>query len=86
MGHKRSLDLEEFTFRMVQVSKDFCEAFLGGLEKRIDVFALQVRQNRMPDFLRTGETFLGKYLIVGIVPYSEIYQDNLMRNRTVFKL
>jgi hypothetical protein len=40
IGNKKKLNIEEFTFRMVQVLKDISDTFLGRIEKRIDVFAL----------------------------------------------
>ena len=30
--------------------------------------------------------FLGKYFLVAIIPYSKIYKDHLMEDKSVFKL
>ena len=64
MGADLKLDVEQFTLRMVEVAKDFTVTFLGGLDERIDVFALRVRQHRLPEYLKPSEIFLGKYLII----------------------
>ena len=30
--------------------------------------------------------FLGKYFIIAIIPYSKIYKDHLMEDKSVFKM
>lgn len=86
MGSDLKLNLEKFVTRMLKVAKDFTITFLGGLDERINVFALQIRQQRLPEYLKPQEIFLGKYLIIDVIPYSKIISEKLMRNRSVFKL
>jgi hypothetical protein len=70
MGNELKLNIDKFCERMIKVAKNFTKTFLGGLDERVDVFALQVRQHRLPEYLKPAEVFLGKYLIVDQIPYS----------------
>lgn len=69
---------------MVSIFAEYDGLFLGGLEKKIDSFSLQIRQQRVPDFLMPGEIFLGKYMIIDIIPYTKIYREKLMTGKSVF--
>ena len=70
MGNELKLNIDKFCERMIKVAKNFTKTLLGGLDERVDVFALQVRQHRLPEYLKPAEVFLGKYLIVDQIPYS----------------
>ena len=72
MGNDLKLNIDKFSKRMMKVAKNFTITFLGGLDERIDFFALQVRQHRLPEYLKPSEVFLGKYLIIDQIPYSKI--------------
>jgi hypothetical protein len=39
----------------------------------------------VPESLLPEQIFLGKYLIIDIIPYSKVIKDRLTQNGTVFK-
>lgn len=71
---------------MSGIYDDFNGKAIGGLEEKIDRFSLQIRQARIPSYLQACEVFLGKYSIVDIIPYTKIYNEDLMAKKSVFRL
>lgn len=74
---------KDFTSKMHKILSKFNGRFLR-MEDRIDKFSQQIRQFRMPQYISINETFLGKYLILGILPYTQIYAEKLMHKSSCF--
>ena len=53
---------------------------------KCDGFSMQVRQNRVPDYLMPGNLFLGQYMIKDILTYRRILTEKLMSSVSVFDL
>lgn len=67
----------EFVIKMSEYLNQIDLDVFGGLNDRIATFATNIRQNRLPDNFQSGKTFLGKYLIQEIIPYSIIFKESL---------
>lgn len=78
-----NISADVFVQKMTEHIYKFNGRFLL-LEDRIDFFSNAIRQYRIPNFLQEGETFLGKYYIVGVLPYTFIYANKLMNQSSVF--
>ena len=46
---------------------------------------MQVKRNRLPDFLKEENLFLGKFLILSIVSYNDIFDKKLLEQESVFE-
>lgn len=74
LDHKKLefISQEAFVDKVTAKLATFNDKFFS-LENKIDSFAKAIKQLRIPSFLNENEMFLGKYLIVGILPYTKIY-------------
>lgn len=86
MENHSKISIDKFVLKMTKLFKGFETSFIGGLETKINLFSLQIRQQRVPDHLQPGETFLGKFMVTDIVPFSKIYSDQLMQKKSIFKV
>ena len=69
----------DFAFR--ELSDDLVDITL-----KCDGFSMQVRQNRVPDYLIPRNLFLGQYMIKYILIYRRILTEKLMSSVSVFNL
>ena len=86
LGSWCTISCDLFVHRIKKILKDIDLKLFGGLETKISEFSIHIRQHRVPDHLLPGQTFLGKFLIEDIIPYSKIIKEGLMKNPSVFKL
>jgi hypothetical protein len=45
------MSIDQFGNKMMKLFKGFESSFIGGLEQKINLFSLQIRQQRVPDHL-----------------------------------
>jgi hypothetical protein len=57
---------------------------IDDLGHRIRILTMQIKVNRLPDYLQPDNLFLGKYLIKDVVSYNTIYEKNLLKSENVF--
>ena len=77
------ISIKEFQQKMCSNLQQYKSKFLE-LETQIDIFSMRLRQLRLPDYLQQNETFLGKYYITDVIPYTQIYAEKLMSQPSVF--
>ena len=51
---------------------------------KCDVLTLQLRQNRIPEYLESGNLFLGQFKIVNVMTFRKIFNERLMMMDSVF--
>ena len=75
----------DFIQSMNLAFKDLNERLLD-ITSKCDVFSLQIRQDRIPEYLKPGNYFLGQYLITDIISYANIETEKVyMQSDTVFQ-
>ena len=60
--------------------KDLNERLLD-ITAKCDIFSLQIRQDRIPEYLTPNNYFLGQYLIADIISYSKIEDEKVYRQQ-----
>lgn len=66
----------DFVNLMGAAFKELNERLLE-ITSKCDVLSLQMRQSRLPDYLKPGNMFLGQYKILDAVPYQKMLIDKL---------
>jgi len=51
MENNQKVSIDNFVLKMSKLFKGFDSSFIGGLETKINLFSLQIRQQRVPDHL-----------------------------------
>ena len=80
---KDSLEKNEFIQMMLLITKEISKN-LDEFAHKMQNFTLQVKKSRLPSYLEKDNLFLGKYMIKDVVPYSQIYEKNLLAQPSVF--
>lgn len=66
----------DFIQSMNLAFKDLNERLID-ITAKCDVFSLQIRQDRIPEYLKPGNYFLGQYLITDIISYGNIESEKV---------
>ena len=70
----------DFIQSMNLAFKDLNERLLD-ITAKCDIFSLQIRQDRIPDYLTPNNYFLGQYLITDIISYSKMEEEKVYRQQ-----
>lgn len=74
----------DFIQSMNLAFKDLNERLLD-ITAKCDVFSLQIRRDRIPEYLTPSNYFLGQYLITDIIAYTKIEEEKVyMQQASVF--
>lgn len=74
----------DFVCLMGSAFKELNERLLE-ITNKCDILSLQMRKNRLPDYLKAGNIFLGQYKIVDTISYQRIFMEKLMHLPSVFQ-
>lgn len=69
---------EDFVQVMMVTMKQFSSR-LNDLRSRIDVFEIKIQNERLPQYLTPGNTFMGKFVVRKAVSYNKIFKIGLLK-------
>jgi hypothetical protein len=84
LGKNREFIYKDDFVALMGISFKELNERLLDITSKCEILSLQVKQNRIPDYLQPGNHFLGQYMITEVISQKRILQDKLMGKPSVF--
>jgi hypothetical protein len=82
---REQINKKDFINAMIIAMREFTVR-LKDITRAIDVFNANIRKEKLPDYLRPGSNFLGKFQVDAYVSYRRIISHELFSKETIFSL
>jgi len=80
---REQINKKDFVMAMMIAMREFTVR-LKDITRAIDVFNANIRKEKLPDYLRPGSNFLGKFQVEAYVSYRRIISQDLFSRDTIF--
>lgn len=84
LGKNREFIYQEDFVQLMGVSFKELNERLLDITQKSEVLSMQVKQNRIPEYLLPGNDFLGQFSIKEVLTYKKILSEKLMGKPSVF--